>query len=127
MLLNFRITNFRSINEMVELSMIPSDLKNPVNRIIKTNPNATKNKDHYGLTSAAIYGPSASGKSNIVKALGAFRNFVKNSTDNKPNDTIKLYNPFILCKENILKPSCFSIDFLIFLTYLYFLFCFKSI
>ncbi len=113
MLLNFRITNFRSINEMVELSMIPSDFKNPVNRIIKTNPNATKNKDYYGLTSAAIYGPNASGKSNIVKALGAFRNFVKNSTDNKPNDTIKLYNPFILCKGNVLKPSCFSIDFLI--------------
>ncbi|HQF48393.1 MAG TPA: ATP-binding protein [Flavobacterium alvei] len=98
---------------MVELSMIPSDFKNPVNRIIKTNPNATKNKDYYGLTSAAIYGPNASGKSNIVKALGAFRNFVKNSTDNKPNDTIKLYNPFILCKGNVLKPSCFSIDFLI--------------
>ncbi|HQE34322.1 MAG TPA: ATP-binding protein [Flavobacterium alvei] len=93
--------------------MIPSDFKNPVNRIIKTNPNATKNKDYYGLTSAAIYGPNASGKSNIVKALGAFRNFVKNSTDNKPNDTIKLYNPFILCKGNVLKPSCFSIDFLI--------------
>ncbi|HQK41122.1 MAG TPA: ATP-binding protein, partial [Flavobacterium alvei] len=65
--------------------MIPSDFKNPVNRTIKTNPNATKNKDYYGLTSAAIYGPNASGKSNIVKALGAFRNFVKNSTDNKPN------------------------------------------
>jgi AAA15 family ATPase/GTPase len=113
MLLNFRITNFRSINEMVELSMIPSDFKNPVNRIIKTNPNATKNKDYYGLTSAAIYGPNASGKSNIVMALGAFINFVKNSTDNKPNDTIKLFNPFILFKENILKPSCFSIDFLI--------------
>ena len=113
MLLNFRITNFRSINEMVELSMIPSDLKNPVNRIIKTNPNATKNKDYYGLTSAAIYGPNASGKSNMIRALSDFRNFVNNSTDNKPNDSIDLFIPFKLSKGNIKKPSCFSIDLLI--------------
>ncbi len=113
MLLNFRITNFRSINEMVELSMIPSDLKNPVNRIIKTNPNATKNKDFYGLTSAAIYGPNASGKSNIIRALYEFKEFVKNSTDNKPNDSIPLFNPFKLNKKNINNPSSFSIDILI--------------
>ncbi len=113
MLLNFRITNFRSINEMVELSMVPSDLKNPVNRIIKTNPNATKNKDYYGLTSAAIYGPNASGKSNIIRALDEFLSFVKGSTDNKPNDLVTLCNPFKLNKKSIKKPSCFSIDMLI--------------
>jgi len=113
MLLNFRITNFRSINEMVELSMIPSDLKNSVNRIIKTNPNATKNKDYYGLTSAAIYGPNASGKSNIVKALSDFVNFVEKSTDNKPNENISLYDPFKLNNESLKEPSCFSIDVLI--------------
>ncbi|MFV5686149.1 AAA family ATPase [Flavobacterium sp. GB2R13] len=113
MLLNFRITNFRSINEMVELSMIPSDLKNPVNRIIKTNPNAIKNKDYYGLTSAAIYGPNASGKSNIVKGMHDFIQFVRQSTDNKPNEEISLYSPFKLNKDNSQKASCFSIDLLI--------------
>lgn len=113
MLLNFRITNFRSINEMVELSMIPSDFKNPVNRIIKTNPNATKNKDYYGLTSAAIYGPNASGKSNVIRALYDFQKFVSNSTDNKPSENISLYNPFKLNDESLKMPSCFSIDILI--------------
>lgn len=113
MLLNFRIANFRSINEMVELSMIPSDLKNPVNRIIKTNPNATKNKDYYGLTSAAIYGPNASGKSNIVRSLDDFQRFLKYSTDNKPNDIIKLFDPFKLNDKSLKKPSFFSIDILI--------------
>lgn len=113
MLLNFRVSNFRSINETVELSMVPSDLKNPVNRIIKTNPNATKNKDYYGLTSAAIYGPNASGKSNIIRALDDFQLFLKDSTDNKPNDIISLFDPFKLNKECLNKPSCFSIDILI--------------
>ncbi|WP_264565279.1 AAA family ATPase [Flavobacterium sp. N3904] len=98
---------------MLELSMIPSDLKNSVNRIIKTNPNATKNKDYFGLTSAAIYGPNASGKSNIIRALHEFQEFIRNSTDNKPNDPIKLFNPFRLSKKNVLKPSFFSIDILI--------------
>src|SRR6187402_330165 len=113
MLLNFRIANFRSINEMVELSMIPSDLKNPVNRIIKTNPNATKNKDYYALTSAAIYGPNASGKSNVIRALREFADYIKSSTDNKPDDPILLFNPFKLNNSNIKKPSLFSIDMLI--------------
>lgn len=113
MLLNFRITNFRSINETVELSMIPSDLKNPVNRIIKTNPNATKNKDYYGLTSVAIYGANASGKSNVIRALYDFVKFVSESTDNKPNEFITLYNPFKLNNINLKKPSSFSIDILI--------------
>ena len=113
MLLNFRVSNFRSINEMVELSMVPSDLKNPVNVVKKTNSDATKNKDYYGLTSAAIYGPNASGKSNIIIALHDFRKFVTTSTDNKPNDPIKLSNPFRLCEKNMLKPSSFSIDILI--------------
>ena len=113
MLLNFRVSNFRSINEMVELSMVPSDLKNPLNIIKKVNANATKNKDHYALTSAAIYGPNASGKSNIIRALYEFKEFVRISTDNKPNDPIKLFSPFRLCDANMLKPSSFSIDILI--------------
>ena len=113
MLLNFRVSNFRSINEMVELSMVPSDLKNPVNVVKKTNSDATKNKDHYALTSAAIYGPNASGKSNIIRALHEFKEYIRNSTDNKPNDPIKLFNPFRLCEKNMSEPSCFSIDILI--------------
>lgn len=113
MLLNFRVSNFRSINEMVELSMIPSDLKNPINVIKKTNLQATKNKDYYALTSAAIYGANASGKSNIIKALFDFKTFVQNSTDYKPNEFIELFNPFKLSATCLKKPSFFSIDLLI--------------
>ncbi|EJL64453.1 AAA family ATPase [Flavobacterium sp. CF136] len=113
MLLNFRVSNFRSINEMVELSMVPSDLKNLINVIKKTNPDATKNKDYYALTSAAIYGPNASGKSNIIRALSDFLIFFKSSTDNKPNEIIYLYEPFKLNEESLHKPSCFSIDILV--------------
>lgn len=111
MLLNVRITNYRSINESVELSLIPSDLKNPVNRIKKTNPDATKNKDYYGLTSAALYGPNASGKSNIVRSLSDFVLFVEKSTETKPNEKLSLNQPFKLNAGSLKKPSCFAIDF----------------
>lgn len=113
MLLNFRVSNFRSINEMIEFSMVPSDLKNPTNVIKKTNPEASKNKNYYALTSVAIYGPNASGKSNIIRALDDFQRFLKYSTDNKPNDFISLFNPFKLNNENLIQPSCFSIDLII--------------
>ncbi|KFF06528.1 hypothetical protein B0A68_21425 [Flavobacterium reichenbachii] len=113
MFLNFRVSNFRSINETAELSMIPSDLKNPANIFMKINHNATKNKDYYALTSAAIYGPNASGKSNIIKALREFVDYIKSSTDNKPNDPILLFNPFKLNNANIKIPSLFSIDMVI--------------
>ncbi|WP_238698786.1 AAA family ATPase [Flavobacterium circumlabens] len=93
--------------------MIPSDLKNPTNVIKTTNIQATKNKDYYALTSAAIYGPNASGKSNIIKALNEFVYFVIKSTDNKPNEAIDLYEPFRLDKECLQKPSFFSIDLLV--------------
>lgn len=98
---------------MVELSMIPSDLKNPVNVTKMTNPEATKNKNYYSLTSAAIYGPNASGKSNIIRALHEFKEYIRTSTDIKPNDPIKLFKPFKLCEKKLREPSCFSIDILI--------------
>ena len=113
MLLNFRVANFRSINEMVVLSMVPSDIKNQMNVIHRTNPNATKNKEYYGLTSAAIYGANASGKSNIIKALSEFMSFIIHSSETKPNEAIKLYKPFRLNDQNIEKPSIFSIDLLV--------------
>jgi AAA15 family ATPase/GTPase len=113
MLLNVRITNYRSINERIELSLIPSDLKNPENRIKKTNPDATKNKDYYGLTSAALYGPNASGKSNIVRALADFVLFVEKSTEAKPNEKISLNQPFKLNANSLKSPSCFAIDFVL--------------
>ena len=113
MLLNFRVANFRSINEMVVLSMVPSDIKNQMNVIHRTNPNATKNKEYYGLTSAAIYGANASGKSNVIKALFEFVSFITFSSDNKPNDLIKMYIPFKLNSDNLKRPSSFSIDFIL--------------
>ena len=62
MLLRFRVSNHRSIFEPVELSMIAVDKDRP----------ATREFDGLServLTVAGIYGPNASGKSNVLHAM----------------------------------------------------------
>ncbi|MFI9641160.1 ATP/GTP-binding protein [Micromonospora sp. NPDC051925] len=72
MLIKFEASNYRSIAEGVELSMVAVD----------RDREAARDAPHLGeslLTRAAIYGPNASGKSNVVGALAWLRDAVENS------------------------------------------------
>jgi uncharacterized protein len=62
MLLRFEAANYRSIFEPVELSMIAVDEDRPATREFDLLAERV-------LTTAGIYGPNASGKSNVVEAL----------------------------------------------------------
>jgi predicted ATPase len=62
MLIRFEVANFRSILEPVELSMVAVDRERPAARPV---PNLGESL----LPVAAIYGPNASGKSNVLAAL----------------------------------------------------------
>ncbi|HEV2257884.1 MAG TPA: AAA family ATPase [Streptosporangiaceae bacterium] len=62
MLLRFEAANYRSILEPVELSMIAVDKDRPSTRAFDLLAERV-------LTIAGIYGPNASGKSNVVEAL----------------------------------------------------------
>jgi uncharacterized protein len=63
MLLRFEVANHRSLMEPVELSMIAVDDDRTATRGFDRLPERV-------LTVAAIYGPNASGKSNVLEALG---------------------------------------------------------
>ncbi|GGM32486.1 AAA family ATPase [Micromonospora yangpuensis] len=72
MLIRFEASNYRSIAEGVELSMVAVD----------RDREAAREVPHLGeslLTLAAVYGPNASGKSNIVGALAWLRDAVEDS------------------------------------------------
>jgi uncharacterized protein len=76
MIVEFSVKNFRSINELQTLSFASSGLKSSTEfSYIDTN-----NINSYGDTklfnTLGIYGPNASGKSNIVKALDYFINVI---------------------------------------------------
>jgi len=105
MILNFSITNFRSIKKRTEFTMLKSNIKGPENRY--NTIGALK-----VLNSTVIYGPNASGKSNFILALKAFWYLIENSKDHKLNDEIAPYEPFDFDRDNINKPIEFEIDFL---------------
>lgn len=70
MLIRFEVANFRSILEPVELSMVAIDKDRPAAR----NQSAIPEKL---LTVAGIFGPNASGKSNVVAALAWLKEAVR--------------------------------------------------
>ncbi|QSB15077.1 ATP-binding protein [Natronosporangium hydrolyticum] len=72
MLIRFEASNYRSLAEGVELSMVAVD----------RDREAAREAPRLGaslLTLAAVYGPNASGKSNVVGALAWLRNAVEDS------------------------------------------------
>ena len=70
MLIEFSVTNFRSIKERQTLSMLSSDRVKSEDRRNALFPiSQYKNLDL--LTCAAIYGKNSAGKSNIIKAFKA--------------------------------------------------------
>ena len=72
MLIRFEVSNFRSIRHPVELSMVAIDEDRPEARRV---PNLGASL----VPVAAIYGPNASGKSNVLAALGWLREAVRDS------------------------------------------------
>jgi len=64
------------------------------------------------LRSAAIYGPSASGKSSLIEAIGFMRDFVADSARSQPGDTIGV-NPHRLDPTSREEPSLFELTFIL--------------
>jgi len=101
MLLQFSVENFLSIKERITLSMVASKDKSLNQNIIKINKISL-------LKSAAIYGPNASGKTNILRAISFLFDLIKTSHTYQPNQSIFI-TPFRLDSTYEGKPSKFEI------------------
>jgi AAA15 family ATPase/GTPase len=110
MLLRFSVSNFGSIRDRQELSMIASHaIKDEPSGLIDA-PELRKEKV---LPAAVIYGANASGKSNFVKALAHMITLVRDShRRGEPGGGVPL-KPFLLDPEYAKNPSEFSIDFIL--------------
>ncbi len=112
MLIEFSVGNFRSFKDRVTLSMVAANLVSKdkaldAENTIPVDDNLTL------LTSAAIYGANASGKSNLVKAVSFMRDFVLNSSrETQIEDPIKV-EVFRLSTETEDQPSFFEVVFLL--------------
>lgn len=110
MLIEFSIGNFRSFRDKVTFSMVAAALKSKDPRVDDNNVFTLEGQPAL-LTSAAIYGANASGKSNLIKAIGFMRNFVLNSTKETQAVGAIGAEPFALNTETAGKPSHFEMVF----------------
>ena len=108
MLIEFSVANFRSLRDRQTFSMV----KAKGNELLGTNTfEATAAKKFNLLRSAAIYGPNASGKSNLLGALHTMQEIVLKSAHVQPDKKIPVI-PFFLTKDTRAAPSEFEVIFI---------------
>lgn len=107
MLLRFGVSNFRSIRDYQEFSLIASPLKDEPSHTI-----ASPAIPERILPIAAVYGANASGKSNFLLAFQYLRSTILDShAKGQATGGIKRH-PFKLDKTSAAAPSKFDCDFI---------------
>lgn len=119
MITKIAITNFRSIRDRVELSMIKSSISGHPTNVVKVN------KGFQLLKSTVIYGPNASGKSTILLALKAIKTLVVSSSRHRTSQMLMQYEPFKLDKSKESSPVIFEIGFFVGVVFYEFIFSFN--
>jgi AAA15 family ATPase/GTPase len=105
MLVEFLVSNYRSIGDEQILSLVPSERKESLNNIIEQG-------QYKALNAIGIYGNNASGKSNVLLAIELLDKLLYLSA--RSNSTTKLpYQPFLLRKGYELKPTKLEITFIL--------------
>jgi len=109
MIIDFTVKNFRSIKDQQTFSMLASTVKDehPGNVF---QPGEEKKLSL--LKTSVIFGPNASGKSNLILALKSLAAFVVQSTDLKVEQDIPYYDPYKFDKNNLLIPTEFELEFI---------------
>lgn len=115
MLLEFRAKNYKSFKKELVFSMIPAPKQKGLDYSILTEK--VGKKSYKALSSAVIYGPNASGKTNIIEAMDTFKNIVlrgniRNAEMDSPNipaSTLELIPNNTLTDP---EPTSFSIKFI---------------
>ncbi len=108
MLLRFSAQNHLSIRERFEFSLVATKLKDTPTGLISV-PNSNLSV----VPSAIIYGPNASGKSNLISALGRMFSLVENSHAFAKPDSSLPYDPFALDETSQGEPTSFDVDFIV--------------
>lgn len=109
MLIELSVTNFRSIRNMQTFSLV----KGTGDELQSTNTFIAS--ESYGidlLRSAAVYGPNASGKSNVLLALQTMKMLVLESAAKLQRGDKLPATPFLLSPDTRNMPSEFEVIFL---------------
>ena len=109
MLIEFSTSNFRSIRDTQTLSLVAGTGKelrdeNTFDPEAKSAPRL--------LSSAAVFGPNAAGKSNLTQAMHFMRTFVQESATGRQQDEPISVTPFRLESASETRPSEFEMIFI---------------
>ena len=111
MLLEFRVSNYRSFRDEQTFSMMAYPRHEEG---LNTHAFATGVENIPPvLKTAAIYGANASGKSNLLKAIQFMRSFVIQTVTNPSPVLNAAFSPFLFDDNSVNKPSSFEISILI--------------
>lgn len=104
MLLEFSITNYRSIGEKQTLNLVPAPKQKEYAGNISTIASFS------ALNAAALYGANASGKSNFLRAMSLMDLIIH--TSSRTSSTSRLpHDPFLLREGFAQRPTTFEIVF----------------
>ena len=110
MLLRFVVANHLSIRDRQELSLVASALSDAEDGLIR----CPASPSGFVLPAIVIYGANASGKSNIVDAMGTMRLMVLESHEaGKPAAGVADRQHFRLDAASAASPSHFEMDFML--------------
>jgi len=102
MLVEFKVANYRSFREEQTLSLVAS-------RDTHLDTNCVDQGKLRLLKAVGIYGPNASGKSNLIKALSTMRDIIEKP--GKPGERLPVA-PFKLHDKYRNEPSSFEVTFI---------------
>ena len=108
MIVDFTLENFRSIKTSQLFSLYAEN-----------KPKHHSNNIHFAeqglgvLKTAAIYGPNAAGKTNLLLAFRALSTLIVESEHWKEGDSIALYQPYLLSDSCLHSDTCFEIEFIV--------------
>ena len=104
MLIRFTVENFLSFNQLAELNLIASEETNHNHHII----NGQSLQDIDLLRTSILYGANASGKSNLIRAMGFAKKFIVNGVAKNRGINVKHFKLDTACYH---KPSRFEFEF----------------
>ncbi len=111
MIIDFTVKNYLSMKDEITLSFVSNSKENNEDSRSHTIP--IENDKYRIFPFCAIYGPNASGKSNIIKAMKDFVDYILSSHKLDLDGSIPAYKPFRLDKANLDKPVYFEMEFVV--------------
>ena len=112
MIIEFEVTNFRSLKDTASFSFEAGPSKShPNNYFEKTLDGGDTIRL---LKTAVIYGANASGKSNVLKAFFALQYLIRQSNGFETGDEIECHEPFLLdtATKTAISPIVFKLTFI---------------